>query len=71
MKKGDKVICIKNFDIYSKINDILLIKYQSGGAIDLVNTTNNAFFSILIKIFPTYFLTLEEFREKRINEILK
>ena len=71
MKKGDKVICIKNFDIYCKMNDILLIKHQSGSAIDLVNTTNSTFFSILIKIFPTFFLTLEEFREKRINEILK
>jgi len=67
MKKGDKVVCKKDYDIYAKSGDIFLIIEYAHGCVSLKGNSN---ITIINKTFNEYFMTLSEYRDKRINDIL-
>ena len=74
MKVGDKVICIRQYNINSSnyfVKDkIYLITYINKGyfSIDDRLNVNNINYS---NDFSDHFITLAEFREQRINKILE
>ena len=74
MKVGDKLICIEEFGIrdYFKRNNVHKIdELAYNGEIIYYKIDNYWFTNIGSYKIDKYFITLAEFREKRINKILE
>jgi hypothetical protein len=77
IKKGDEVVCIKSFfDIYLA-NEIYVIDDKSGNDLFIaeINHYGRYGFSIdyssISLLFEEYFMTLAEWREQQMKDILK
>ena len=74
MKVGDKVICIKSIKNLIDKNKIYSINYIDDRDVEISLTKDTCYpferFKNLYHYFYDYFMTLKEFRDKRLNIIL-
>ena len=72
MKKGDKIICIKDFPNYAIKDEVFFIAYNNIDSISIRSNINTAeYFTVTKWAFKAHFIELGEYRERRINDILK
>jgi len=76
MNVGDKIVCIYNIDFSFKRNEIYTIeeKSKSNNEVDVFFKIKNSWFVSAKEDFyyiNNYFMTLSEYRDKRIDEILE
>ena len=63
-------ICKKDYDIYAKKDEVFIIEYERGYFI-LKSESRIGSITIINKTFKEHFITLAEYRDIRIDEILE
>ena len=76
MKKGDWIVCVHHrFANYTKGKNYQLLKDSNGSVLDIINDIGERGYPSLYgfegKNLITYFDTIENIREEKINSILK
>lgn len=70
-KKGDKIICIKDFSIYAKKHEIHIVDEHRNGYIIIKSENKIGSITIINKTLNEYFISLSKYRDMRISEILE